>query len=125
MRSPAKEINGAGNEDPPGALSKRAGGVRLAECPTRGFTIPFVDCSLRPVEEAPNIEKYDFDSDNMAIAAQMEELAAKHPEKREIFQGYVQNQLNECADLENSVMAVTWMLQKYMMHYRPVVRTGR
>jgi len=70
---------------------------------SNGFTL---------VEELSNTEEYDFDSDNRAISARAEELIAKHPEKRLIFEGYVQSQLNEVADLENTVTAVTWMLQK-------------
>ena len=72
----------------------------------------FADNGLKLVEEAPNVEGYDFDSDNKAIAARAQELAAKHPEKREIFYQYIQSQLNECEDLENNVVGVTWILQK-------------
>jgi hypothetical protein len=72
----------------------------------------FKDCNLNLVEEAPVIEDRNFDSDNRAIAARAEELTAKYPEKSKIFKNYVQSQLNECADLENNIVAVTWMLQK-------------
>jgi len=72
----------------------------------------FADSSLKLVEEAANVEEYDFDSDNRAIAARAAELTARHPEKREIFEQYIQSQLNECDDLENSVVGVTWLLQK-------------
>ena len=72
----------------------------------------FEDNGLTLVEEMANIEDYDFDADNRAIAARAQELIAKHPEKRAIFEGYVQSQLNECDDLENSIVAVTWILQK-------------
>ena len=73
----------------------------------------FADSGLKLVEEAPNVEEYDFDSDNRAIAARAEELTAKHPEKRKIFGLYIQSQLNECEDLESNVVGVTWMLQKW------------
>jgi len=72
----------------------------------------FAGRGLKLVEEAPNVEDYDFDSDNKAIAARAAELTAKHPEKREIFEQYIQSQLNECDDLENNIVGVTWMLQK-------------
>ncbi|MDR0770940.1 MAG: class I SAM-dependent methyltransferase [Burkholderiales bacterium] len=72
----------------------------------------FEDNGLRLVEELPSTEGYDFDSDNKAIALRADELIAKHPEKRAIFEGYVRSQLNECEDLENNVAAVTWMLQR-------------
>jgi len=72
----------------------------------------FKDNGLKLVEEMSNDGEYDFDSDNKAIAARANELIAKHPEKRAIFERYIQSQLNECADLEDSVVGVTWMLQK-------------
>ena len=72
----------------------------------------FRDSGLKLVEEVTSIEEHDFNADNKAIAARAEELAAKYPEKRSIFEGYVQSQLNECADFENTLVGVTWMLQK-------------
>ena len=72
----------------------------------------FANNGLTLIEELRNIEDYDFDADNKAIAARAAELIAKHPEKREIFEGYVRSQLNECEDLENNIIAVTWILQK-------------
>jgi len=72
----------------------------------------FEDSGLKIVEEVSHTEEYNFDSDNKAIAARAEELATKLPEKRAIFEGYVQSQLNECDDLENSLTSVTWMLQR-------------
>jgi len=71
----------------------------------------FEDNSLKLVEEAHCTEEYDFDSDNRSIAARAEELIAKHPDKRSMFEGYVQSQLNECVDLESNVVGVVWMLQ--------------
>ena len=72
----------------------------------------FADSGLTLVEELQNTEDYDFDADNKAIATRAQELIEKHPEKRAIFEGYVQSQLNECDDLENSIVAVTWILRK-------------
>jgi len=72
----------------------------------------FEDCGLRFIEELQNIEEYNFDTDNRNIAARAGELILKHPEKRGIFEGYIQSQLAECTDLESNVIAVTWMLQK-------------
>jgi len=72
----------------------------------------FKNNSLKLVEELQNEEEYDFDSDNKAIATRANELIAKYPEKRAIFEGYIQSQLNECTDLESNVIAVTWMLQR-------------
>ncbi|MCL2574438.1 MAG: class I SAM-dependent methyltransferase [Defluviitaleaceae bacterium] len=72
----------------------------------------FEQCGLKLVEELQNIDDYNFDADNKAIAARANQLITKHPEKRAIFEGYVQSQLNECDDLESSIVAVTWILQK-------------
>ena len=72
----------------------------------------FRDGGLKLVEEVSNMEEYNFDSDNRAIAARADELAAKHPEKRALFEEYVQSQLNECDDLQNNIVGVTWMLQR-------------
>ena len=72
----------------------------------------FKDSGLELMEESRLVEEYDFDCESKAIAARADELIAKHPEKRAIFEGYVQSQLNECIDLENNVVAVTWMLQR-------------
>ena len=72
----------------------------------------FRESGLKFVEEISATEEYDFDSDNRAIALRAEELIAKHPEKRAMFEGYVQSQLNECSDLENSLVGVTWLLQR-------------
>jgi len=71
----------------------------------------FSDCGLELLEELQNVEDYDFDSDNNAISARADELIAKHPEKRAIFEGYVASQLDECEDLESNVAAITWMLR--------------
>ena len=68
--------------------------------------------NLTLLEELQNTEDYDFDSDNAAIAQRADELSEKYPEKREMFESYVQSQLNECEDLENNIIAVTWILQK-------------
>jgi len=72
----------------------------------------FAGSGLKLVEEAPVAGEYDFDSDNRAIAARAGELMTRHPEKRKIFEQYIQSQLNECEDLESNVVGVTWLLQK-------------
>jgi len=72
----------------------------------------FRDSGLRLLEEMPSDEKYDFDSDNKAVALRANELIAKYPEKRAAFEGYINSQLNECEDLQHNVIAVTWMLQR-------------
>ena len=74
----------------------------------------FEESGLVLLEEMPSPQGYDYDSDNKAIAMRADELIAKHPEKRAIFEGYVQSQLNECSDLEDNVVGVTWILQKQL-----------
>jgi len=46
------------------------------------------------------------------IAARANELIIKHPDKKEIFEGYVRNQQNEYDDIENTLVCVTWILKK-------------
>ena len=72
----------------------------------------FDDNGLRLVEELPACEVQDFDDDNRAIALRVGELIAKHPEKRAMFEGFAQSQLNECADLNHNLVGVTWLLQR-------------
>jgi len=71
----------------------------------------FESCGLTLLEEVINNEDYDFDSDNKAIQQRANELIQKHPEKREIFEGYIASQLNECEDLESNILAATWLLK--------------
>ncbi|MCL2817777.1 MAG: methyltransferase domain-containing protein [Clostridiales bacterium] len=72
----------------------------------------FEESGLRLLEEISYTGERDFSSDNEAIAARAQELAAKHPEKRALFEGYVQSQLDECTDLNGSVVGAAWILQK-------------
>ena len=64
------------------------------------------------VEELSCTEPYDFDSDNRTIAMRANELIAKHPKKQVIFERYIQSQLNKSSDLEDSLVSITWMLQR-------------
>jgi SAM-dependent methyltransferase len=64
------------------------------------------------VEEADNTEEYDFDFENKAISTRAAELINIYPEKRALFESYVQSQLNQCADMVNNLVNVTWLLQK-------------
>ncbi|MCL2796859.1 MAG: class I SAM-dependent methyltransferase [Firmicutes bacterium] len=52
----------------------------------------------------------DFDSDNAYIAARAAELSEKYPDKKALFEGYVQSQLNECDDLGRLQTAI-WLLK--------------
>lgn len=50
-------------------------------------------------------------SDQAFIQKRAAELAQKHPQKAALFAGYVQSQLNEVADVENSLENVVWLLR--------------
>jgi ubiquinone/menaquinone biosynthesis C-methylase UbiE len=72
----------------------------------------FNECGLLLVEEIiADKDGLCFDSDVEAIVARANELIADNPDKRAMFEGYIQSQCNEYADLENAVVGVTWMLQ--------------
>ena len=47
-----------------------------------------------------------------AITARANELIKKHPDKKEIFEGYIRSQQNEYDDIDDSLVAVTWILKK-------------
>ena len=72
----------------------------------------FEENGLLLLEELPNTEGYNFEAENKALALRAQELTVKHPEKAAVFAGYVQSQLNECADLESTLTGGTWILQK-------------
>ncbi|MCL2082713.1 MAG: class I SAM-dependent methyltransferase [Oscillospiraceae bacterium] len=46
------------------------------------------------------------------ITARANELIEKHPDKRAIFEEYVQGQQDEYDDIENTIACVTWILRK-------------
>ncbi|MCL2350371.1 MAG: class I SAM-dependent methyltransferase [Defluviitaleaceae bacterium] len=80
---------------------------------TRGQWLKlFEDNGLTLLEEMSVNEDIDNDGDTAAIAARAKELIQKHPEHREMFEGYIASQLAECDDLENNIIAVTWILRK-------------
>lgn len=56
-------------------------------------------------------EENENDENTRRIAARANELSIQYPEKRKLFESYVQSQMNECDDLENSIVGVTWLLQ--------------
>ena len=72
----------------------------------------FKAAGLRLAEELPGDGDYDFDRDNRNLAKRAEELILKHPEKRGMFEGYLKSQLDECDDIADAVVSVTWILQR-------------
>lgn len=49
---------------------------------------------------------------NEQIRKRADELIEQYPEKEEMFEGFVQSQLDECSDLEDNLIGVTWILKK-------------
>lgn len=54
----------------------------------------------------------DSDTGMAFITARANELIAKHPDKRNIFEGYIRGQQNEYDDIQNTIICVTWILRK-------------
>lgn len=49
---------------------------------------------------------------NDAINRRARELSEKYPDKKALFDEYIQSQLDECYDLENNLSAAVWLLQR-------------
>jgi len=67
---------------------------------------------LGSIQPDPREIKEVNDSNNEALIARANELAQRYPEKQGLFRGYIQSQLDECFDLDNTLIPVTWLLQK-------------
>jgi len=72
----------------------------------QGLTV--IACSKAENECDPS--EYAEDLDNIRRRAQ--ELIARHPEKRDMFEQYVRNQQGEYADLQDGIVAALWLLRK-------------
>jgi cyclopropane fatty-acyl-phospholipid synthase-like methyltransferase len=72
----------------------------------------FQENGLQLAEELPDEEGHDFEGEMVVMTKRANELIAKCPEKREMFEGYLKSQLCEVADLENALVGGTWILQK-------------
>jgi len=46
------------------------------------------------------------------ITKRANELILKHPDKKEMFEGYIKSQQDEYDDIDNSISTVTWILKK-------------
>ena len=57
-------------------------------------------------------ENLDSAAGMAAITARANELIEKHPDKKAMFEGYIRSQQNEYDDLDNSLVAVIWILKK-------------
>ena len=74
----------------------------------------FDQANLELVESASGHSEGGLDNETglAAIIARANELIEKRPEKKELFEGYVRNQRNEYADIDDSLETVTWVLKK-------------
>jgi SAM-dependent methyltransferase len=52
------------------------------------------------------------DRNNKSIQAKIAELIEAHPGKAHHFQRYMDNQIKECAEIENDMVCSTWLLRK-------------
>lgn len=74
----------------------------------------FRDAAVHLVEErvADVSEMEDVNRQNQAfIIKRANELKLAHPEKADLFDGYVRSQQAECDELEEEATGVTWLLQ--------------
>ena len=49
---------------------------------------------------------------NHLIQSKIKELTAVHPDKAQLFQRYMDNQLEECRQIENDMICSTWLFRK-------------
>jgi len=72
----------------------------------------FDNNGLELAEELLDTEEYDYESETAKIVSRANELIALHPEKREMFEGYIRSQQSEVNDIENALVVGVWLLQK-------------
>ncbi|MCL2697974.1 MAG: methyltransferase domain-containing protein [Oscillospiraceae bacterium] len=72
----------------------------------------FGENNLSLVEEMTEVEEYDFGLEMNSIIKRANELSEKYPDMREMFEGYIRSQQSEVEDLENTLVAGVWLLQK-------------
>lgn len=74
----------------------------------------FIKAGVRLIEAKPVNEedlKNINDKNNQYIINRANELKKKYPQNITIFDSYINSQLAECNELENDIVAVTWMLR--------------
>jgi ubiquinone/menaquinone biosynthesis C-methylase UbiE len=72
----------------------------------------FEENNLRLAEETAGEEAHDFEAEMNAIIKRVNQLIAKHPDKRGMFERYIKSQQSEVDDLENTLISGVWILQK-------------
>ena len=82
--------------------------------PLRHWMALFKEVGLELIETASGHSEGELDSVTglAAITARAAELTKEYPDKKAIFEGYVRNQQSEYADIEDSLVCVTWVLRK-------------
>ena len=73
----------------------------------------FEEVGLALIETSSGHSEGNLDDDLglEAITLRANELIAKHPDKKTLFEGYVRNQRNEYEDIDSSLECVTWVLR--------------
>jgi len=76
----------------------------------------FADSGLEIIETVlpseTESENMDSDSGMAAITKRANELIKKHPDKKDMFEGYIRSQQSEYDDIDNNLEGVIWMLRK-------------
>lgn len=75
----------------------------------------FKELGLREVARrvADNAEAAEYGAEQVrAITFRCQMMAALHPEKRDLFEGYAKSQADEVADIEDHLVNLTWLLRK-------------
>ncbi|MCL2870487.1 MAG: class I SAM-dependent methyltransferase [Coriobacteriia bacterium] len=77
----------------------------------------FKATGLKPIEtliasELECSENLEGESAMKLITARAQELSKKYPDKKDLFEGYVQSQQDEYDDLDSNIEGVIWMLQR-------------
>jgi len=67
---------------------------------------------VKAATEFEDTENHDSDSGMKLITQRANELMLKHPDKKEMFEGYIKSQQDEYDDLDTSIAEVTWILKK-------------
>lgn len=71
---------------------------------------------IKTVLNSDDTENLDSVSGMAAITTRANELIEKYPDKKAIFEGYIRSQQNEYDDIDNNLVAVTWILKKRGHH---------
>lgn len=86
---------------------------RDAYFPEQQWLALFKDMGLELIETASGHSEGNLDSVTglAAITTRANELMEEYPDKKAMFEGYIRNQQNEYADIDDSLVCVTWILR--------------